>query len=103
MEETGIPGENHQPVASHWKTLSHNVVSSTPRHEQGLNTWILVVIGTDCTGSYKYNYHKIMTTTVHVISDKYTSYEIQRLWHTVISTSTWEHNIEGINYELRWL
>jgi hypothetical protein len=24
-------GENHQPAASHWQTLSHNVVSSTPR------------------------------------------------------------------------
>jgi hypothetical protein len=24
------PGENHQPVVSHWETLSHNVVSSTP-------------------------------------------------------------------------
>jgi hypothetical protein len=22
MEETGVPGENHQPVASHWQTLS---------------------------------------------------------------------------------
>ena len=31
VEETGIPGENHRPVASHWQTLSHNVVSSTPR------------------------------------------------------------------------
>ena len=29
MEETGVPGENHQPAASHWQTLSHNVVSST--------------------------------------------------------------------------
>ena len=28
--ETGLPGENHWPVASHWQTLSHNVVSSTP-------------------------------------------------------------------------
>ena len=27
-EETGIPGENHRPIASHWQTLSHNVVSS---------------------------------------------------------------------------
>jgi hypothetical protein len=26
VEETGIPRENHRPVASHWKTLSHNVV-----------------------------------------------------------------------------
>jgi hypothetical protein len=24
-------GENHRPVASHWQTLSHNVVLSTPR------------------------------------------------------------------------
>ena len=35
VEKTAVPGENHQPVASHWQTLSHNVVSSTPRHEQG--------------------------------------------------------------------
>ena len=26
VEETGGPGENHQPVASHLQTLSHNVV-----------------------------------------------------------------------------
>jgi hypothetical protein len=28
VEETGVPGENHLPAASHWQTLSHNVVSS---------------------------------------------------------------------------
>jgi hypothetical protein len=32
VKETGVPGENHQSVASHWQTLSHNVVSSTPHH-----------------------------------------------------------------------
>ena len=32
VEETGVPGENHRPVTSHWKTLSHNVVSSTPHN-----------------------------------------------------------------------
>jgi hypothetical protein len=26
VEETGGPKENHRPVASHWQTLSHNVV-----------------------------------------------------------------------------
>jgi hypothetical protein len=31
VEETGVPGENHRYVISHWQTLSHNVVSSTPR------------------------------------------------------------------------
>jgi len=34
MEEMGVPRENDRPVASHWQTLSHNVVSSTPRHER---------------------------------------------------------------------
>jgi hypothetical protein len=29
VEETGVhvPGENHQPVASHWQTLSDNLVT----------------------------------------------------------------------------
>ena len=31
VEETGVPGEDNGPAASHWQTLSHNVVSSTPR------------------------------------------------------------------------
>jgi hypothetical protein len=26
VEETGVPGENHRPVVSHWQILSHNVV-----------------------------------------------------------------------------
>jgi hypothetical protein len=26
VEETGGPGKNHRPVASHWQTLSYNVV-----------------------------------------------------------------------------
>ena len=38
VEETGGPGENHRPVASHRQTLSHNVASSTPRHERGSNS-----------------------------------------------------------------
>jgi hypothetical protein len=46
VEETGVPWENHWPVASHWQT-SQNVVSSTPRHERGLILTTLVVIGTD--------------------------------------------------------
>jgi hypothetical protein len=29
-KETGVLGENHWPATSHWQTLSHNVVMSTP-------------------------------------------------------------------------
>ena len=34
VSETGLPVENQRPVARHWQTLSHNVVSSTPRYER---------------------------------------------------------------------
>jgi hypothetical protein len=63
VEETG---ENHQPVASHWQTLSHNVVHLGSRFELTTS----VVIGTDCIGSCKSNYHTItaMTAPHHVYS-----------------------------------
>jgi hypothetical protein len=38
VEETRVHGEKNRPVASHRQTLSHNVVSSTPRHEWGSNS-----------------------------------------------------------------
>ena len=37
VQETRVPRENHRPVASHWQTLSHNIVSSTTRNEKGSN------------------------------------------------------------------
>ena len=38
VEETVVPGENHQPAANRWQILSHNVVLSTLHHEQGSNS-----------------------------------------------------------------
>ena len=38
VEETGVPRENHWPVASHSQTLTHNVVLSTPFHELASNS-----------------------------------------------------------------
>ena len=43
VEETRVPGENYRPVVSHWQTLSHNVVSSTPKEEFYIVSVILVV------------------------------------------------------------
>jgi len=37
VEETGVPVENHRPAESHWQTLSHKIVSSTPRNERDSN------------------------------------------------------------------
>ena len=36
--ETRATRENHRSVTSQWQSLSHNVVSSSPRHERDLNS-----------------------------------------------------------------
>jgi hypothetical protein len=54
-------GENHHHVASHWQTWSHNVVHLALIAIQTHN-FNLVVIGTDCIGSCKSNYHTITAT-----------------------------------------
>jgi hypothetical protein len=62
-----------KPGEKHWQILSHNFVSSPPYHEWDSNSWLLVVISTDCIGSCNSNYHKIMTTTalLHEQNDLY--------------------------------
>jgi hypothetical protein len=45
VEETALPGENHRPAASHWQTLSHNVLSSTP-HLTIYNYWASKIVNT---------------------------------------------------------
>jgi hypothetical protein len=52
VEETGVPGENH--------IMLHRVHLV----RVGFESTTLVVIDTDCIGSYKFNYHTITTTVV---------------------------------------
>ena len=73
VEETGVLGENHRPVVSHWQTLSHNIVSSTPCYEQDSDsltkvqyTFILSTDQMESTSmpSYNWNLHsKIISST----------------------------------------
>ena len=65
VEEIRVPGENHRPAASYWQTLSHNVLSTS--RLSGIR--ILLVIGTDCIGINKSNYHTLTTTTAPSHSD----------------------------------
>ena len=78
VEETGVSGENHRPAASHWQTLSHNVVSSTPTWA-GFELTTLVVLGTDRIGSWKSNYHTItaMTDPPIILIQNYLEFELQ--------------------------
>jgi hypothetical protein len=87
MAVSFIGGENHQPVSSHWKTWSHNVVSSTPCHE-----WVpittLAVISTDCTGGCKSNYHTITTTMAPLMK-----WMIVFIW--IVYSETYKQNYFG--------
>ena len=40
----GVLGENHQPAASHWQTLSHNFVWNTPCHGHDSNSLSIVYL-----------------------------------------------------------
>ena len=66
-----VPGENHRPAVSHWQTLSHNIISSTVHLAWArFELTTLVMIGTECIGSYKSNYHMIPTTMAPQIQIK---------------------------------
>jgi hypothetical protein len=65
VAEIGVPREINRPVASHWQHLSHNVLSSTPRHEWGSNSqlkWWWVTIA----HVFVYNYHSTTTAQVQL-------------------------------------
>ena len=66
MEETGGPGKNHWSVASHWQTLSHNVVHLALVEIRSHNI-------SGCIGSFKSNYHTVTTTTdpIIIVPDEY--------------------------------
>ena len=61
VEETRVPGENHWPVASCWKNY-HIMLYRVHLVWTGFELTTLVVISTDCIGSYRSNYqHTIMS------------------------------------------
>ena len=61
VEEIEIHGESHRPVASHWQTLLHNVVSSTLRL-YSLRPSVTIV----CTRNSSYILHKNSFTAVWI-------------------------------------
>ena len=86
VKETGVPGENHRTVASHWQTFSHNVVSSTPRHGwAGFELITLVMIGTNCIGSCKSRQHTIMTRMLSVLPHPPKKLQMSRISTNILS------------------
>jgi len=65
MKETGVSGEKHDLSQVNDK-FYHMLLYLVHFAWTGFELTTLVVIGTDCTGSYKFNhqYHMITTSTI---------------------------------------
>ena len=59
VEETRVPGENHQPGSSHWQTLSHTVVYKVESSNNIICRQTLAVMNTD----HSVKHMKIYTPT----------------------------------------
>ena len=95
-------GENHRPVTSHWHTLSHKVVSSTPC-PSGIRTHNM--IGNDYTGICKSNYHMIMTmmatlNTIWRLAHHYCSW-VGPFFEWVIALFHFDYFIKSLYVELQ--
>ena len=63
VEETGVPGENTTDLSKVPDKLYHMMLHRVHLTFAGFELITLVVIGHDCIGSNKSNYHIITTTT----------------------------------------
>jgi hypothetical protein len=61
-------GENKRPVANHWQTQSHNVVSSTPRHlldsNSQLQRWYALI-----ALDFWYGYYTVLLLTLRYVHE----------------------------------
>jgi ABC-type sulfate transport system permease subunit len=88
VEETGVHGENHRPAVS--DKFYHIILYRVHLPWVGFELITLVVIGTDCIGSYKSNYHD---GPYGSLTDFFSTYVVSgHLWHRYVV----------MVYQVRW-
>jgi hypothetical protein len=95
VEETGVPGENHQPVARHWQTLSHNVVSNTPRNEWGSNSqryrwYTLIALQVIWFSSTKHSWFMYLLVYKFVIVAQFNNGWLQTVGNLYLNPEYWK-------------
>jgi hypothetical protein len=78
VEETRVTGETTD-LPQVTEKINHIILYRIHLTWTGFELTTSVVIGTDCIGSYKFNYHTITTTTAQSISIVHLN--IQCLWY----------------------
>ena len=85
-----VSGENHRSAASSHQL--YHIIYGVHSPWVGFELSTLVMIGTDCTGSCKYNYHTITSTTAWCNKCVvWSSAKSKALDIPDTSTKTWEH------------
>jgi hypothetical protein len=105
VEETGVPGENHRPVASHWQYYIEYTSAWT-----GFELTTLLVISTDWLGSNKSNYHMITIATAPcsygqsfscIIFKKMFNFEKKDFWAE--NVFQFAHLVKSYVHEVRYI
>ena len=72
VEETGVLGESHWPVASYWQTLSHNVVSYM--------NWILFILEVNLLVDNNYTISEIEAILLSKSTEKDFKWDLNYIW-----------------------
>jgi hypothetical protein len=94
-EETGVPGENHQPATSHQLTLSHYIVSNSLRYERLLAHDRWFTPGTPASSTTKTGRHEIAEILLKVALNTKNQIKSNQI---ITMSGIRIHNVSGDNH-----
>ena len=96
VEQTGVFGVSNRPPVCHWQTISHNVVSPTPRQERVTNGWVWCLFCIRRTRIV--NYHDSQPTSLWSYSLKLCAHEKKKQISILLSMVWPDWGLEPMIY-----